>query len=137
MITIASPRIVREQPVCDLHAETYLVDCRNWEVNAVWDIPQDAVSGVYFARLVRQDDLTKTWRMDGSRIIASTKFANPEWDQTLAPPCRDGGGTCAEMDHAYGAQRRESAVTSAHGAHSARGSGGCTAGRRVLRGHPR
>lgn len=31
------------------------IDCGNWEVSAFWDIPADAVSGVYWVKLVRQD----------------------------------------------------------------------------------
>ncbi|MBZ6077194.1 DUF4082 domain-containing protein [Microvirga sp. WGZ8] len=32
-----------------------LIDCGNWSVSASWDVPEDAVSGVYFAKLVRED----------------------------------------------------------------------------------
>jgi hypothetical protein len=32
-----------------------LVDCGNWNVSATWAIPADAVSGIYFAHLVRED----------------------------------------------------------------------------------
>ena len=34
-------------------AATGLVDCGNWAVSASWTVPADAVSGVYFASLVR------------------------------------------------------------------------------------
>ncbi len=36
-------------------ATTGLVDAGNWAVSASWDVPADAVSGVYIAKLVRQD----------------------------------------------------------------------------------
>src|SRR5262245_20305223 len=35
---------------------TGLVDCGNWAVSASWAVPADAVSGIYFARLVRTDN---------------------------------------------------------------------------------
>ena len=34
-----------------------LVDCGNWAVSASWRAPEDATSGIYFARLVREDPL--------------------------------------------------------------------------------
>src|SRR5439155_17723014 len=44
------------QPTC-LTDSTGLVDCGNWSVSASWQVPTDAVSGVYVARLVRLDTL--------------------------------------------------------------------------------
>ncbi|QUS35687.1 DUF4082 domain-containing protein [Falsirhodobacter algicola] len=35
--------------------ETKLVDAGNWDVSASWDIPADAVSGVYYAVMTRND----------------------------------------------------------------------------------
>src|SRR5581483_10414085 len=40
-------------PVIDL--STGLVDAGNWHVTDSWQIPNDAVSGVYIAKLVRED----------------------------------------------------------------------------------
>ncbi len=34
-----------------------LVDCGNWTVSASWQAPADATSGIYFARLVREDPI--------------------------------------------------------------------------------
>src|SRR5262249_17241583 len=34
---------------------TGLIDCGNWAVSASWAVPSTAVSGVYFARVVRDD----------------------------------------------------------------------------------
>ena len=34
-----------------------LVDCGNWAVSASWQVPDDATSGIYFARLVRKDPI--------------------------------------------------------------------------------
>ncbi|MCG8466967.1 MAG: hypothetical protein MJB57_01970, partial [Gemmatimonadetes bacterium] len=36
-------------------AEAPLFDCGNWAVSASWQAPADATSGIYFARLVRED----------------------------------------------------------------------------------
>ncbi len=46
---------------------THLYDCGNWSVSAFWQAPQDATSGIYFARLVRQDSAGESWRADNSR----------------------------------------------------------------------
>lgn len=43
------------QPLPLFNAETRLVDAGNWSVSASWAIPEDAVSGVYFAKLTRLD----------------------------------------------------------------------------------
>ena len=47
---------------------THLYDCGNWAVSASWTAPKDAVSGIYFARLVRQDPEPEpaAWRADHS-----------------------------------------------------------------------
>ncbi|MCF2447194.1 DUF4082 domain-containing protein [Dyadobacter sp. CY345] len=37
---------------------TGLLDCGNWAESANWPIPADAVSGIYIAKLTRNDDLT-------------------------------------------------------------------------------
>ena len=37
---------------------TGLVDCGNWGVSATWNVPADAVSGVYFAHIYRTDGTT-------------------------------------------------------------------------------
>jgi hypothetical protein len=43
------------QPYCLTDPSTGLIDCGNWAVSATWDVPADAVSGVYVARLRRND----------------------------------------------------------------------------------
>ncbi|GAA2020731.1 hypothetical protein GCM10009740_06450 [Terrabacter terrae] len=43
------------QPACLKQAGTGLVDCGNWAASASWTVPSTAVSGVYLARLVRND----------------------------------------------------------------------------------
>ncbi|MDQ0322201.1 hypothetical protein QO002_004407 [Pararhizobium capsulatum DSM 1112] len=44
---------IQPHPIVDMSLG--LIDCGNWSVSASWTIPQDAVSGVYFAKLVRED----------------------------------------------------------------------------------
>jgi hypothetical protein len=45
------------QPNCltNIAAGTGLIDCGNWAESASWAVPADAVSGIYFAKLVRTD----------------------------------------------------------------------------------
>ena len=40
---------------CYATATTGLVDAGNWAVSASWDVPADAVSGIYFAKITRLD----------------------------------------------------------------------------------
>src|SRR5205085_11997548 len=44
---------VQPAPLTD--AATGLVDCGNWSISASWQVPADATSGIYFAKLVRDD----------------------------------------------------------------------------------
>jgi N,N-dimethylformamidase beta subunit-like, C-terminal/Domain of unknown function (DUF4082)/Bacterial Ig-like domain/Bacterial Ig domain len=48
---------VQNQPACivDTTNTTGLIDCGNWSVSASWTVPASAVSGIYFARLTRND----------------------------------------------------------------------------------
>jgi VCBS repeat-containing protein len=46
---------LQNQPAPLRDASTGEVDAGNWAVSASWDVPADAVSGVYIAKLVRQD----------------------------------------------------------------------------------
>ncbi len=45
----------RTQPNCLTNSGTGLYDCGNWQVSASWTVPTTAVSGIYFARAVRDD----------------------------------------------------------------------------------
>jgi hypothetical protein len=57
LITTFAPSatLPQTQPNCLGDATTGLVDCGNWAVSASWNVPSTAVSGVYFADLVRTD----------------------------------------------------------------------------------
>ncbi|MEV6980543.1 DUF4082 domain-containing protein [Sphaerisporangium sp. NPDC051017] len=56
-ITTVNPSVPlpQRQPTCVSDSTTGLVDCGNWAVSASWVVPPTAVSGVYIAKLVRQD----------------------------------------------------------------------------------
>lgn len=49
-----SASLPQTQPAC-LTDPTGLVDCGNWAVSASWNVPTNATSGIYVARLVRPD----------------------------------------------------------------------------------
>ena len=43
------------QPPCLTEEQTGLIDCGNWSVSATWTVPAAAVSGIYFAKAIRED----------------------------------------------------------------------------------
>ncbi|MET1005866.1 MAG: N,N-dimethylformamidase beta subunit family domain-containing protein, partial [Propionibacteriaceae bacterium] len=51
-ITTVNPTSYPTQPTSCLSNSTGLVDCGNWAQTASWAVPADAVSGIYFAKLV-------------------------------------------------------------------------------------
>jgi Domain of unknown function (DUF4082)/Bacterial Ig domain len=57
LITTVTPSaaLPQTQPNCLTNSSTGLIDCGNWAVSASWAVPPDAVSGIYFAKLVRTD----------------------------------------------------------------------------------
>jgi hypothetical protein len=50
-----SAHLPQTQPACLGDTTTGLTDCGNWAISASWPVPVAAVSGVYFAHLVRTD----------------------------------------------------------------------------------
>ena len=62
-----SAALPQTQPPCLNDHTTRLYDCGNWDVSSNWNVPADATSGIYFARLVRLDYQSETWRADNSR----------------------------------------------------------------------
>ncbi|HWM62689.1 MAG TPA: Ig-like domain-containing protein, partial [Solirubrobacterales bacterium] len=50
-----SASLPQSQPLCAEEAATGLIDCGTWAVSASWAVPASAVSGIYFAKLVRED----------------------------------------------------------------------------------
>jgi hypothetical protein len=62
---LPSALLPQKQPPCDTEPSSGLVDCGNWGESASWEVPEDAVSGIYFAKLVRDDKPPS----DGSHIL--------------------------------------------------------------------
>ncbi len=50
-----SVSLPQNQPDPIVDFDTGLVDAGNWRVSASWNVPSDATSGVYIAKLVRED----------------------------------------------------------------------------------
>jgi Domain of unknown function (DUF4082)/Bacterial Ig-like domain (group 2)/Bacterial Ig domain len=57
LITTISPSstLPQSQPACITVSGVNLLDCGNWAVSATWTVPSTAVSGIYFADLIRTD----------------------------------------------------------------------------------
>ena len=58
------PGVAQNQDPCLDDSTTGLIDCGNWAESASWSVPADAVSGIYFAKLVRDGGPS-----DGSHIF--------------------------------------------------------------------
>jgi hypothetical protein len=76
------------QPQCAEDTSTGLVDCGNWAVSASWAVPSDAVSGVYIAKLVREDGTT-----GASHIIFVVRATPGAPTFSCRPPTRPGRRT--------------------------------------------
>ncbi len=50
-----SAQLPQNQPECLTNSSTGLIDCGNWGVSASWTVPNNVVSGVYIAELIRND----------------------------------------------------------------------------------
>jgi hypothetical protein len=50
---VPSVPLPQTQPACATDSTTGLIDCGNWAVSASWQVPATAVSGIYFAHLIR------------------------------------------------------------------------------------
>ena len=54
--SISSAQTLKQaQPAPITDSTTGLVDCGNWAVSASWAVPSDATSGIYFAKVIRDD----------------------------------------------------------------------------------
>jgi len=60
----------QKQPECLTDEATRLYDCGNWQVSASWPVPPDATSGIYIARLVREDSEPGSWKADNTPTTA-------------------------------------------------------------------
>jgi hypothetical protein len=52
---LPSVTLPQSQPACLSDASTGLIDCGNWAASASWQVPANATSGIYIAKLVRLD----------------------------------------------------------------------------------
>ena len=52
---VPSVSLPQSQPTCLSDSATGLIDCGNWAVSASWAVPTTAVSGIYFAKVLRLD----------------------------------------------------------------------------------
>ncbi len=55
LVTTLQPTNLQAQPDPIIHLDTNTTDASNWHVSASWDVPSNAVSGVYIGKLVRED----------------------------------------------------------------------------------
>jgi hypothetical protein len=62
-----SATLPQKQPECLRDDSLRLYDCGNWAVSASWAVPRDAMSGIYVARMVREDNEPPSWRPDNGR----------------------------------------------------------------------
>jgi hypothetical protein len=79
-----SATLPQKQPECITDATTQLYDCGNWAVSASWDVPADAVSGVYLVKLRRPDTggvshITFIVRDDASTSAIVAQTSDPTW----------------------------------------------------------
>ncbi len=74
----------QDQPECLTDPTTELTDCGTWAVSASWQVPADAVSGVYLAKLTRPDTggashITFVVRNDGSTSEVLFQTSDTTW----------------------------------------------------------
>jgi hypothetical protein len=74
----------QNQPQCISDVTTELYDCGTWGVSASWNVPSDAVSGVYIAKLTRNDTggashIIFIVRNDGNTSQVLFQTSDPTW----------------------------------------------------------
>lgn len=79
-----SAALPQQQPECLTDTSTELTDCGTWDVSASWDVPEDAVSGVYLAKLERPDTgadshITFIVRNESSHSDVLVQTSDPTW----------------------------------------------------------
>lgn len=73
LITTIHTKIKKKQPLCAMNKVTRMVDCDNWYATASWNIPKDAVSGVYIGLPYYKNDTL----LKGPYIPFVIKNSNP------------------------------------------------------------
>ncbi len=79
-----SAQLPQRQPECLSDVTTELIDCGTWAVSASWNVPADAVSGVYLAKLTRKDTggsshITFIVRNEASTSDVLVQTSDPTW----------------------------------------------------------
>lgn len=79
-----SAALPQVQPECLKDVSTELTDCGTWAVSATWNVPADAVSGVYLAKLTRSDTggashITFIVRDESSTSDVLFQTSDPTW----------------------------------------------------------
>lgn len=79
-----SAALPQQQPECLSDVSTELYDCGTWGVSASWNVPANAVSGVYIALLTRADSggrsqITFVVRNVASRSAVLFQTSDPTW----------------------------------------------------------
>lgn len=79
-----SATLPQNQPACISDVTTELYDCGTWGVSGSWNVPADAVSGVYIALLHRTDTGGESHiifivRNDGSTSDVLFQTSDPTW----------------------------------------------------------
>lgn len=79
-----SAALPQQQPECLTDVSTELTDCGTWDVSASWEVPADAVSGVYLAKLERPDTgadshITFVVRDESSHSDVLFQTSDPTW----------------------------------------------------------
>ncbi|WP_404435877.1 DUF4082 domain-containing protein [Microbacterium aerolatum] len=82
-VPVTAP-LPQDQDECIDDEVTELYDCGTWDVSASWDVPEDAVSGVYVAKLTREDTEGSSHiifivRDDGSHSDIVFQTSDPTW----------------------------------------------------------
>jgi len=99
-------QLPQSQPDCHIDKNTLLYDCGNWHPSVHFHVPENATSGVYIARLTRQDNIPSAisgarWRTDYSQKGSDPKFRRPGEDVKPNDP--------SEV-HSYGANKRKNGI---------------------------
>lgn len=79
-----SATLPQNQPQCISDVNTELYDCGTWATSASWNVPADAVSGVYVAKLTRNDNgdashIIFIVRKDGNTSDVLFQTSDPTW----------------------------------------------------------
>ena len=74
----------KKQPACLTDPSTLLYDCGNWSLSATWNVPSNAVSGVYIARLTGSNgdasQISFIVRNDSSTSDVVYQTSDPTWE---------------------------------------------------------